>query len=66
MIPKPPKDLHPATNALAALYNPSTTMTPYNSATTTLPSDISEHTPLFPDYDSDLSTSILQQLGVKW
>ena len=66
VMPKPQQDLHPYINALSTIYNPSTTMNPSITATTTLTSDISEHTPLFPYYDSDLSLSMLQQLGVKW
>ena len=36
------------------------------SATTTLLYDLSDHIPLFLDYDPDLSPSMFQQLGIKW
>ena len=65
-IPQYPQDLHLDINSLATLDNSSTNITPSISATTTLSSGLSEHTPLFPDYDSDLSTSMLRQLVVKW
>ena len=57
-IPQPPQDLHPDINALASLSNTSTTMYPSISATTALPSYLSEHTPLFLDYDSYISPSM--------
>ena len=41
--PHNPKDLYPTINALSALYNPSTTVTPSISATTALPSVISQN-----------------------
>ena len=66
VIPQPLQDLHPATNALATIYNPCTTMTTSISATTKLSSGIPEHTPLFPEYNLDISTYMIQQLGVKW
>ena len=66
VFPQPLQDLHPASNALAALSNTYTTMTPSISATKKLPSDISVHTPILPDYDLDLSTSMLQQLELNW
>ena len=66
VITQPPKCLHPTTNSLAAIANPYTTMTPSRSATTTIPSDLSIHTPLISDYDSNFSPSMLQQLRVKW
>ena len=60
-----PQDLHPDINDLAVISNPSTTMTPYISATTIIPFDISYHTTLLTDYESDLSPSIIQDLVVK-
>ena len=66
VILHPPQDLHPDINALAALSNPSTTMNPSISDTTTLPSALSDHTPLFPYTDSDLIPFMLQQLVVKF
>ena len=66
VIIQPPQYLYPAINYLDALANTSIIMTPSISDTKTLPSVISEHTPLFLDYDSDLSPSMIQQFGVKW
>ena len=61
-----PQDLHPYINSLSDIANPSTTINPYIIATTTLTSAISYHTHLFPEYDSDLNTSMLQQLVINW
>ena len=66
VIPLPSQDLHPSINASADLVNPSTTMTPSISDTTTLASNLSDYTPLLPDYDSYLSSFMLQQLRLKW
>ena len=66
IIPQHPQYLYPAINDLYDLSNTPTTMTPSISAITTLPSDISKHTSIFLDHDSDLSPSILQQLVIKW
>ena len=65
VIHKPPQDLHPATNALADIFDTSTTITPSISVTKTLTSVISEHIPLLPDYYLDIIMSMLQQLRVK-
>ena len=59
VITYPSRYLHPAINALATLDNPYATMTPYISATNTIPSNIYDHIPLFPDYDLDISPSML-------
>ena len=56
--PEPTQYLHPNSNALDSLDNPPTTMDPSISATTTFPSYLSEHTPLFLDYDSYISPSM--------
>ena len=66
VIHQPPQERHHDINTLAAIYNPSTTMTPTISITITLPLDLSEHSPLLLDYDSDLSPSMIQQLEVNW
>ena len=61
-----PQDLHLDINYLAALSNTSVTMNSSISATTALRLNLYERTPLFPDYDLDLSPSMLQYLVVKW
>ena len=66
VITNPPQDLHIAINSSAALGDTPATMTIYTSATKTIPSDLSDHKTLFPDYDSDISPYMLQQLVVKW
>ena len=60
------QELYPDINSLAGLFNISTTTNPSSSATTTLPSNPSEHTHIFPDYESDLSPSMLLKLVLKW
>ena len=65
VIENPLQYLHPSINALADLAKPYTAMTTSTSAITAIPSFISEHTPLLIYYDSDLSSSMLQQLLVK-
>ena len=62
----PPKDLHPDINALVVFANPYTAITTSIISTTVFPSDILEQTPIFPDYDSELITDMLHQLGVHW
>ena len=63
---KNPQYLHSVINSLANFSNPSTTMTPYIISTTRISSVLSEHTILLSEYDLDISTYIIQQLGVKW
>ena len=55
-----PQDLQPDINTLAALVNIYIIMTPSISATTTLPSYLSENSPLFLKYKLDISPSMLQ------
>ena len=65
-LPIPPQqEINPAINELADIENPSTTMNLSVVTTTATPSDLSDHTPLFPYYASDLIPTMIQQSGVK-
>ena len=64
VTPPPTQDPHPDINSLSSLANTSTTVITSISVKKIISSSLSEHTPLFPYYDSDLSPSLFQQLGV--